>query len=79
MKIAKLILKERISQNLTRETLVHFAQLKNTKTLVDYETAKKTIPLKELYAIANVLNIPPTKILKIINKHNKIKPLKQNL
>lgn len=65
--LAKLICDQRTLQNLSLKELTKLTQIKSTSTLADYEAAKKPIPLSDLYAIANVLNISPLKILKFVN------------
>lgn len=68
-KIADYLKQKRLDAKLSLEQVVEFAELENIETLVNYELGFVSIPLNELYALSNVLNIVPSELLNLINQN----------
>ncbi len=66
-KISQLISVKRKEKGFSINELAQYANIENSKDLESYELGLKSIPLTDLYAIANILNIRPSEILKLIN------------
>ena len=59
-----LIQKERIKAGLSLKEVCEYLTDVSVETLKLYESGRKSIPLKNIYALSNFLNIPPQTIMK---------------
>lgn len=64
--IGALIKRARLEQGLTRAEVARYLGDQNEDTLALYESGRKSIPVCDIYALANCLNISPRLIQKLI-------------
>lgn len=71
--LGNLFREHRRINRLSLETVSRYMGDVAPSTLDQYEKGQKTIPLSDIYALANCLNIAPTIILNLIEKNNPAK------
>jgi hypothetical protein len=67
-KIARLFQSRRIAAGLDQAKAAAELGLPSTALLEDYESGKKAIPLDEIFALTNILNIPPEEVMDLVQE-----------
>ncbi len=64
--IAKFFKDHRLSSGLSVDQVAKGLNLDQTKTVESYESGTVAIPLEDIFALTNLLNIPPEDVLALI-------------
>lgn len=64
--IASFFRKHRLASGLSEQQVAHDLGLESVETLRAYEAGTEAIPLDEIFALTNLLNIPPEDVLALI-------------
>jgi transcriptional regulator with XRE-family HTH domain len=67
-KIAAFFHDHRIAAGLDQAKVALELGLPSVSVLEDYESGKKAIPLYEIFALTNILNIPPEEVLDLVQE-----------
>jgi transcriptional regulator with XRE-family HTH domain len=66
-KIGKFFHERRLAAGLSLETVAIELSLEVSADLQAYENGQKAIPLDEIFALTNILNIPPDDVIDLIH------------
>ena len=65
-KVASFFRARRVAAGLSQAQVALELGLTSASLLDDYELGKKSIPLDEIFALTNILNIPPEEVIDLV-------------
>jgi transcriptional regulator with XRE-family HTH domain len=67
-KIGSFFRARRLSANLSPETVAQELELESATVLLAYESGRASMPVDDIFALTNLLNIPPEDVMELVHE-----------
>lgn len=67
-KIGAFFREARVRVGLTPEAVAQELELKSSQVVLDYESGQTSMPVDDIFALTNLLNIPPEDVMDLVHE-----------